>query len=164
MEGVVVLTHREKVRPWEIPRSRVPPSDRDSANSATDLCSQTGSSPEKMEDSRGVTRGACKVCSCPQYCPPGDETSSKCTVCDHFPTKHQNLRVRKMCRFPGCYQPLDFDLNTGEERLCCSEHDGYIIDENVAETSIENTAEILQVQDIDSIMLHTSPINPAIEG
>lgn len=118
------------------------PGDSDGDNSATDICVQTGSSLKRMEDSRGVIRGSCKVCTCTQYCP-GSETSWKCAICDHFPTKHQNLGVRKMCRFRGCYQPLDFDPNTGEEKSHCTEHEG-CTEENDAETSVENT-----IQDIE---------------
>lgn len=141
--------------------------DLDSENSATDVCAQTGGSLKRMEDSRGVIRGACNVCTCQQYCP-SSETSWKCAVCDHFPTKHQNLGVRKMCRFRGCYQPLDFDLNTGEEKLYCVEHKD-CTDENDAETSVEDTMEIMQIQDIecDGTILPTSaftPVYPSHDG
>ena len=50
------------------------PGESDSDNSATDICVQTGSSLKRMEDSRGVIRGSCKVCTCTQYCP-GSETT-----------------------------------------------------------------------------------------
>ena len=82
-----------------------------------------------MEDSRGVIRGPCSLCGCAQYTPAGDETVEgsrwKCSACGHPPAKHRKLGAKKTCRYPGCYQPLDFDPNTGKEEPCCREHAGY---------------------------------------
>lgn len=94
-----------------------------------------------------MTRGACNDCTCPQYCPPdGDARNWKCTACGHFPTKHQKLGARKMCRFRGCYQPINFDLNTGEEKVWCAEHEG-----SGHDTLQGNGADVqaMEVQDIE---------------
>ena len=107
-----------------------------------------------MEDSRGVTRGACSECTCVQYHPPDDAGRSlKCSACDHFPTKHQKLSARKVCRFRGCYQPIDFNLNTGEEKLYCIEHEGCQSQEysptNGDVEGVEGVGGTMQVQDIE---------------
>ena len=98
-----------------------------------------------MEDARGVTRGACTVCQCPQYQAPQSGTAGvagtnwKCSACSHFPPKHLKLGVlREMCKVRGCYQRTDFDLNTGVERQCCAEHEAY-----------ENVELELEVEDIE---------------
>ena len=106
--------------------------------------------PRGMEDSRGVLRGSCNDCACQQYYPPGETAAGrswKCSSCGHFPTKHQKLGARKMCPFPGCYQPMDFDLNTGEEKMCCAEHEGY--QGNGAPGMADGLQVGMQVQDME---------------
>ena len=101
-----------------------------------------------------MTRGACNLCGCIQYHPPSSTdtgSSWKCTGCGHFPTKHQKLGARKTCLIPGCYQPLQFDLNTGRERDCCSQHEAY--QDNISTSSAVPVSytenQIMQLQDIE---------------
>lgn len=101
-----------------------------------------------MKDARGVERGKCKKCEiCLDYTEKGGG-SIRC-VCGHTPAEHETLlkaadhasgarapdeperRVSPLpcvptsvvtCAFTGCSRPVDFDINTGEQFACCSEH------------------------------------------
>ena len=49
------------------------------------------------------------------------------------------LGAKKTCRYPGCYQPLGFDLNTGEERPCCPQHEGYEPPDHLVVQDVESS-------------------------
>ena len=96
-----------------------------------------------MEDSRGVVRGRCSLCGCAQYSPSDGGIAGggnwKCVSCGHAPAKHVRLGAKKTCRYPGCYQPLGFDLNTGEERPCCPQHEGYEPPDHLVVQDVESS-------------------------
>ena len=103
-----------------------------------------------MKDIQGVNRGRCNKCrDCAEYTT-GDGGSVRC-VCGHTPSDHEKQSAAApsrqstsssefssdhdfpsrdgvtasscdLCPYPGCNQPVEFDLNTGVQGETCSLH------------------------------------------
>ena len=106
-------------------------------------------SPPPMKDIQGIDRGRCNKCrDCAEYTT-GDGRAVRC-LCGHTPSDHETQSAAssitqqrpsssafpdrgftstervaasyELCPFPGCNQPVEFDLNTGEQGDLCSVH------------------------------------------
>ena len=123
-----------------------------------------------MKDSRGVYRGQCMKCQCPEYQPPQPGLGFRCIVCKCPPGAHVNADTTSpatpatssqkavcvpiggavvassksgQCAIPGCGMPVDFDMNTGVQYAFCLQHS------HAGPANLPVQFATMQVQDIE---------------